>query len=282
MRNIDSLPNLDGYLTTTAKPRADVAIVSDEDDPILASWQYGLGKVVAFTSDFEGKWSKDFIGSNEAARLWLNSLSYVLPSSQSEDFIVDTKRDGDKGMIIAKFKDEGRFMDARATIISPDGSMQEIDLHPVKPGEYKGEFEVESQGIYAINVVDTQISGAIESVDTALAVAYSPEYDIRDRQGIDLLERISYITGGKLVERPEDIFRDEGGRIWKREELDIFILPFILMLFILDIALRRIDIRVRRREIKRPILIQAKEPKDKVQEQFTSHLLKARRGRKKF
>ena len=47
----EELPNLDGYQVTEAKPNADVILESGQKDPVLAQWQYGLGRVVAWTPD---------------------------------------------------------------------------------------------------------------------------------------------------------------------------------------------------------------------------------------
>src|SRR5439155_7043689 len=40
------LPQLQGYDVTTPKPEAVVGLVSDGGDPLLAHWNYGLGRVV--------------------------------------------------------------------------------------------------------------------------------------------------------------------------------------------------------------------------------------------
>ncbi|WP_410965883.1 hypothetical protein, partial [Salmonella sp. SAL4438] len=37
------LPQLGGYGITTPKPEAVTALVSDQGDPLLAHWHYGLG-----------------------------------------------------------------------------------------------------------------------------------------------------------------------------------------------------------------------------------------------
>lgn len=281
--NIDSFPQLDGYLTTSAKPRANVVLVSDEDDPILASWQYGLGKVVAWTSDFEGLWTDRLLGSDEGGRLWLNSLSYILPSSQSKEFNVDTRRQGDRGEILVQLKDGQSSMDGKAIVVSPDGSKQEVNMEALRPGEYRGSFDIGPKGVYAINVIDSKDGAIVGSADTALAVSYSPEYDIRDRQGIALLERIVEETGGKIIEDPEDVFRDEGERVWKKQELAPYLLPFMLILFILDIALRRVNIGIKKRQRKRPPISRTNTEDVKIEEnQFTTDLLKARCDRRKF
>src|SRR5262245_8834754 len=56
----NSLPALRGYVLTFPKPRAELLMRIDKD-PLLASWRYGLGEVMAFTSDLSGRWGKDWV-----------------------------------------------------------------------------------------------------------------------------------------------------------------------------------------------------------------------------
>lgn len=286
LESIDSFPQLGGYLATTPKPRADVALISDKDDPILASWQYGLGKVVAWTSDMEGIWTGELLGTDECVRLWLNAISYILPSSNSTDFKVDTYREGDRGEIIAKLEEGQSEMDGKAIIISPDGERQEVDMEALKPGEYGGTFDVDAQGVYTIKVLNSDGKDLIGSVDTALAVSYSPEYDIRDKQGIAFLERFIQNTSGRMLEDPSEVFSYEGESVKKRKDAAPYLMPIMLILFILDIALRRINIPPRNKERHRhPILKREKRykvKKDTSGDEFTEELLKARKEKRKF
>src|SRR5690606_7658638 len=61
LRQIEALPQLLGYNGTTAKPAAQTVLVTARDDPLLAQWQYGLGRSVAWTSDSTGRWAKSWI-----------------------------------------------------------------------------------------------------------------------------------------------------------------------------------------------------------------------------
>ena len=56
------LPQLLGYNGTTIKPAAQSVLVTGRDDPLLAQWQYGLGRAVAWTSDASGRWAQDWVG----------------------------------------------------------------------------------------------------------------------------------------------------------------------------------------------------------------------------
>ncbi len=66
------LPELKGYIGTGIKDGADMILQSDKEDPILAIWNYYLGKVIVWTSDLSGKWSSDWIKWSE-----FQSLQYV-------------------------------------------------------------------------------------------------------------------------------------------------------------------------------------------------------------
>src|SRR5678815_278559 len=56
----NGIPPLRGYVLTYPKERAEVLMKVDQD-PLLVSWRYGLGKVTAFTSDLSGRWGKDWV-----------------------------------------------------------------------------------------------------------------------------------------------------------------------------------------------------------------------------
>ncbi len=55
---LGGLPALQGYVGTSQRVGGQVALVTDAGDPLLAQWQYGLGRVVAWTSDATGRWAK--------------------------------------------------------------------------------------------------------------------------------------------------------------------------------------------------------------------------------
>lgn len=71
-------PSLDGYVKTTAKDDATVHLVDRRDgDPLLASWRYGLGRVVAFASEVDGPWSAAWQAMPTYGRLWSQSLRWA-------------------------------------------------------------------------------------------------------------------------------------------------------------------------------------------------------------
>lgn len=72
LRDIDGeeLPLLTGYVATTPKPAANVLIVSDSGDPLLATWRCGLGRTVAFTSETKPRWAEDWLAWDNFAKFF--------------------------------------------------------------------------------------------------------------------------------------------------------------------------------------------------------------------
>ena len=53
------MPHIEGYVAVSMKKGATEVISSaEEEEPILATWQYGLGKTVAWTTNSAGTWDK--------------------------------------------------------------------------------------------------------------------------------------------------------------------------------------------------------------------------------
>jgi uncharacterized membrane protein len=67
------IPQLGGYVLTTAKPLAQVPLVRQTEegpDPVLAHWQVGLGKAVAFTSGMWTRWGGEWASWPQFSKLW--------------------------------------------------------------------------------------------------------------------------------------------------------------------------------------------------------------------
>src|SRR5262249_37363526 len=66
--DINGLPTLRGYVATTPKPQSSVLLASRQIDPVLSEWQFGLGRVVAWTSDATNRWSSRWLEWSEFSR----------------------------------------------------------------------------------------------------------------------------------------------------------------------------------------------------------------------
>jgi len=81
--SLDAFPQLTGYVVTTAKPGAEVYFTSTKEDPVLAGWQYGLGRAVAWTSDAKGQWTAGLLQSPASSQLFSRMVAWTLPTTSS-------------------------------------------------------------------------------------------------------------------------------------------------------------------------------------------------------
>lgn len=207
----DSLPTLHGYVATSPKDNATIALVSHEDDPVLAHWRYGLGKSVAFTSDATTRWAGDWVNWEGFGRFWTQTIRWVCRDLSPTDFRVDTKIVDGKGQVrIDAVDEEGRFVNflrpkGVAVGPAPEFKRSEIDLLQTGPGIYEGTFPVGDQGVYMVNLTYVNQDGSEGMIPTGLAVNYSREYDY-NTTNVPLLEQIAAAGGGKVLEGTENPF----------------------------------------------------------------------------
>jgi uncharacterized membrane protein len=202
LRGLTETPPMDGYIAVTPKERAEVVLVSPDGDPVLAAWQYGAGRAIAWTSDVGGRWTSAWAGATVTSSLWGNILSWLLPpqtrgplsvtvnatTSDSATIDVDTAQAG------VNWTD---VQSTRAHVIGPDGQSQDIDLTPAGPGHYRGPIHTGVSGAYVVEV--TQDGAQPLTGETGWVAPYPAEF----RQvGIDptFLQQVAAAGGGRVLD----------------------------------------------------------------------------------
>ena len=133
--------------------------------------------------------------------------------------------------------------DTYAVIVSPGGEEKMIKMQPSRPGYYQGNFELDETGVYLIRVEQEREDGSSAAMEAGLIYPYSPEYDIRNTSSRNLSEHIAGQTGGRMLENPEDILLDELEPVWRYHEIWPALMLLALILFFIDIVLRKLGIR---------------------------------------
>ncbi|RME41699.1 MAG: VWA domain-containing protein, partial [Caldilineae bacterium] len=98
LQGIPALPNLFGYVATEPKQTAQTVLVSERDDPLLAQWQYGLGRSVAFTSDATGRWGKAWVGWADFARFWGQAVRWTIVEGAAGNLEARVTADRERGV----------------------------------------------------------------------------------------------------------------------------------------------------------------------------------------
>src|SRR5205807_6491070 len=103
MQDIDwkNVPPLGGYVATTVKSTAELVLMSHQEDPVLATWRYGVGRSVAFTSDAKAKWSVLWLRWRDFNKFWAQLTRWTLRSGTRSDTVAIGDRRENTGEIVA-------------------------------------------------------------------------------------------------------------------------------------------------------------------------------------
>ncbi|MCA8959410.1 MAG: VWA domain-containing protein [Planctomycetes bacterium] len=236
-------PPLHGYVITTPKPTAEIALVSLEPhhDPILAHWRYGLARTAAFTSDSGGRWASDWTGWPGFEPFWAQLVRYVSKRGSGELFRVERTIEGDRGRIIVDAIDaEGSYVDSlqiRGRLLDPKMSEQELTLQQVGPGRYEADFDARNAGSYLLSL--EYEDGVKGHHQTGVNVSYSPEYRHLFSQR-ERLEELAAATGGRVLGPDDDPFDRDVPVSRERTAVWDLLLQIALVLFFVDVFCRRV------------------------------------------
>ncbi len=250
LSGIESVPTLYGYVATSPKDLAQVILQSEKKDPILAAWQYGLGRAVAFTSDATGRWGRSWVTWDGFPAFWAQAVRYTLGEVQNAALEVKVNPGSDGARLtIDALSRAGEFLNGyvtEANIIGPNGDVQAIKLNQIAPGRYEGTFQPNDQGVYLIHLNGKSPGGNGGFSQTAgWTMSYSPEYRRLDSDP-DLLLRLAAITGGKVGSaNPADIFTHDLKATRAARPIWPWLVGLAAVLWPFDIAARRLIINRR-------------------------------------
>jgi Ca-activated chloride channel family protein len=245
--NPGEFPTLRGYVSSSGKPRAEIPIVSEKGDPVLAHWQYGLGRSVAFTSDAKSKWAQDWLGWSKYQQFWSQVAKWAIRRVDASEFNTQVSLENGMGQIsVEAFDLDGNFrnfLKLRTTVVSPRGVRQDVILEQTGPGRYEARFETREVGAYLLNLQDLDDQGGVRGSQVlGASVNYSPEFNATE-PNLPLLRRLAELGGGKVLDpATENPFRINRIKTFQPRDLWDLLLKLVVCLFLLDVGIRRVDI----------------------------------------
>ncbi|HWN15000.1 MAG TPA: VWA domain-containing protein, partial [Candidatus Dormibacteraeota bacterium] len=236
-------PPLGGYVATSMKANADLVLMTHQEDPLLATWRYGLGRSVAFTSDAKAKWGVLWVRWGGFNKFWSQVTRWALRTGTRSDTVATVSRTDNVGEVTVDAIDPKgefiNFLDSQVGVVAPDKTRTVIDLEQVGPGRYRGRFPAGQEGVYLVGMAQRRADQMVGSQLAGLVVPYGQEF--RDL-GVDesFLRELTELTGGGLLSEPKDAFLQNRHR--SRLSVDIWpwLVGMVAMLLIPEIALRRI------------------------------------------
>ncbi|MDG2054573.1 MAG: VWA domain-containing protein [Phycisphaerales bacterium] len=245
-----SVPSVGGYVLTAERvglTQTPLFIKAEADDPLLAFWNFGLGRSLVFTSDLSGRWGSAWASWPEFNIFWEQCARWVMRPTAESNTLIRTRIEGEEAIVdLQALDDQGRAINhlQQQAMVIPPGSGEPIALtmDQVGPGRYQGQFKVSQAGHYLVNIVH-----ANGTIPAAVCVPYSKEYRAI-RHNEKLLRELAEQTGGRVMN-----FNKDGTlpAIFERAALEIPFTPtqmwdllaiLAAALFLVDVAIRRLAI----------------------------------------
>ena len=136
------LPPLHGYAYARAKPRADVLVYVPgraDREPILAAWQYGLGRVAAFTADPSND-AEAWPGWDAYAKFWSQIMRWTMREQTPWDYAITAgRRDGKTKIMVTAF-DPRQSGVLFARLHLSETSTEDLTLAPIAPRQFETEL----------------------------------------------------------------------------------------------------------------------------------------------
>lgn len=228
---LDSAPSLNGYVKFKTKPTAEALLAVTggspaEQDPLLARWQYGLGRAAVFTSDAKSRWADQWVTWSGFAPFWENIFRDLLPHAQAGEARVELERASNTLVVEYRL---GRFLEEPKSppaifAMGPENFQQPVPLVRAAAGLYRGRVAIgERRGMFRVRPLAE--SRAFPEIGF-----YREEEELRETGANEaLLRQVAEFTGGRFNPSPSNVF-DAGG---KSVQTTMHFWPFLLGLAVL-------------------------------------------------
>ncbi len=231
---MEQAPPLLGYLKFVAKPQAETILEVDEKDPLLARWQYGLGRAAVFASDAKARWAVNWVAWPGYDRFWTNLLRDLLPRAAAGESSAEF--DAANGQIVARYRFAGGAAAAPEEVyaVGPDGFRKAAPLQRVAAASYEARVPIEGrQGMFRIRP-SPDAEGFPE------IGYYQEEAELAQfGSNAELLRQVAQSTGGRFNPTPQQAFEAGGRTVETTLELWPGLLALALVANLLELAARK-------------------------------------------
>lgn len=210
--DVESYPVIRGFVETLPKRGATLELITQRESqrhPLLASWSFGDGRVIAFTSDTNGRWSERWIGWPLLARFW----SQVIESAKSRGNAVgeidfDLRYRVERGRVVLDLAvyDDRLQSEAppstRAAVVEPGGETRTVSFRSEAKGRFTAIIENGRPGDYKLEVQ----YGRVKLPPLALTIP-GDAFGEKPGNGLNVqaLSDIAYLSGGALNPDPAQV-----------------------------------------------------------------------------
>jgi Ca-activated chloride channel homolog len=204
--NIDETPLLLGYVMTKLKTSAQIQLLTETGDPLLASGRYGLGQSIAFTSDATELWAGEWLEWNDFGKFWAQIIRSIVRNKSAQGFLSEVNENGSQMKLqIFRSNENGtpeNHISWDASLMDNNGKVQKLDIQQVGFGNYQSHFAKPTDENYTIRLHD-QTNNRLKTI-TKMST-YPKEYLLASTKpeifdSLPSFEQENFITDRKKIQ----------------------------------------------------------------------------------
>lgn len=265
---IGAAPLLRGYTSTQmGPPPAELILMSDRGEPILARRPLGLGWTLAWTSDFKAHWATDWLKWGTFGRFIAQLVREHQKTDDTEIRPMEVEVVGDELIARLDAYDQADNFDSSllssltvrltgddkaGTASSKDNASKDkappdeaqVPFHNVAPGLYQAQAPLARFGTYAVKAVHKRrlADGSLAPAGVSFASVtrpYPEEFrDLTPRP--EALDKWAQAGGGQVSPTPAQIFQAGKDVVLTRVGRQNDFILLSILLFFLDLFVRRV------------------------------------------
>jgi Mg-chelatase subunit ChlD/uncharacterized membrane protein len=244
--DIHEMPPIDYFATTLPKDGAQVPLKitrRDSSSPLLAAWQYGLGRAVVFTADPDSLATLSWIRWNRYAEFWSQLVNWAMRQGDAGPFSMRIETASDGAVRIEAEKVDNSPVSNLVLRVTGTGRAMDVAMTQSEASLYRGELGQLPRGKYTAALMikggDTErVLMQREFASTGTASADADEVRIRPRN-LSLLKNLALATGGALDASPAEILKPSGALVTVHRSAEPLLLPLAIVLFLGEVFVRR-------------------------------------------
>jgi Mg-chelatase subunit ChlD len=244
--SLREIPPIEFYAQTTAKDGAEVPLLVRKGQgsaPLLATWQYELGRSAIFSADPDSMGSLAWIRWNRYAEFWSQLVSWVAREGDSGPFTLRVR--GSAGGTLefeAQKADTLPVANLFCRITGPGGAT-DVAMTQVGTSLYHGESAPLARGKYSLALMvkagDTERALLQrEAAVTGMEAADAAELRLRPAD-LTLLRELARGSGGGFDAPVSTVVRHTGATVTTYRTIDPLLLPLAIGLLIGEVFIRR-------------------------------------------
>ncbi|HBR94763.1 MAG TPA: hypothetical protein DEA90_11430 [Opitutae bacterium] len=152
------LPMVLGYVMTRPTPTAQVLLVAETGDPLLAVSRFGLGTGLAYTSDLTDRWGSEWLSWPSGSKFWAQVIRGILKKESGAGMSVQSSVQGERMQVQVLRQDPGmrpvNQLSWRAEALDERGQTHVLELTQSGLGQYAGELSLAGLDRLVLNIRD--------------------------------------------------------------------------------------------------------------------------------